>query len=162
MTERVTSHPELDAVKPKVEVLQAYSEEVAAGIGRLMPQLDEHFSGEPTPRQKLEHIIASPDRCQLVGYDSDGQVIAAATMNTLMGAGKDTEGWLEDFIVDKDARGSGIASEMWQAMADWCREMGYSQFSFGTETWRPDAIRFYEKSGAVMDDSSRHLTCPVD
>ncbi|MGH7241185.1 MAG: GNAT family N-acetyltransferase [Candidatus Saccharimonadales bacterium] len=141
-----------------VEVVTAYDPAIAAGIGRLMPQLDESFSSEPTSQDKLERIIASPDRGQLVGLDEQGNVVAAATMNTLMGAGKETEGWLEDFVVDQAARGTGLAEQMWQGMGDWCRSQGLSQFSFGTETWRPDAIKFYNRHGAVMDDTSRHLT----
>jgi len=149
---------EIEQSPYKVGILTEYSPEVAAGIGNLMPQLDENFDSEPTPQDKLERIIASPDRCQIVGYDNNGGVVAAATMNTLMGAGKQTEGWLEDFVVDESVRGSGVATQMWNEMGNWCRSQGLAQFSFGTETKREDAVAFYEKQGAVTDPTSRHLT----
>lgn len=146
----------------QVVQLAEYTPEVAAGIGRLMPQLDESFSGDPTPQAKLERIINNPERAQLVALDAAGQVVAAASMNTLMGAGKDDEGWLEDFVVDSEVRGTSVASQMWQAMGDWTRSRGMTQFSFGTETWRPAAVAFYEKMGATTDDTARHLTYKLD
>jgi GNAT superfamily N-acetyltransferase len=154
-----SQHPdvaELSDAPYRVDVLTEYLPQVAAGIGRLMPQLDPGFSGEPVPEDKLVPIIASHGRDQLVAFSADGSVLAAATMNTI--TGDFNEGWLEDFIVDSAARGTGVAADMYQAMRQWCKQQGLSQFSYGTETHRPAAIKFYERQGAFSDPDIKHAT----
>lgn len=143
------------------EVLTSYSPEVAAGIGRLMPQLDPSFSGDPTPQGWLESTIACDTRDQIVALHT-GQVVGAATMNVVGGAGKGVEGWLEDFVVDEDLRGQGVAQTLWQEMIRWCQEQGLPSFSLETEEHRKAAIRFYEKQGAkLVPGTTTHYVVPV-
>lgn len=127
--------------------LREYSDEAAAGIGRLMPYLDPKFSSEPTPRERLEYIINSPDYEQLVAY-KDGEIVGVATMTRIREPGFDGMGYLGGFVVDPEAQGGGIGDKIWDAMGTWCRQNGLSSFEFKTETYREAAVRFYDKHGA--------------
>ena len=141
--------------------LKHYSLEIATGIGSLMPQLDPRMSNAPTPQKRLEKIIHSPERDQLVALNQ-ARVVGAATMNIVMGAGKDSEGWLEDFIVDQSFRGQGVADALWNEMQAWCRDKELPGFSFETESYRTAAIAFYQQHGAqLVEGTTTHYTMPV-
>jgi GNAT superfamily N-acetyltransferase len=144
----------------QASILSAYDAEIAAGIGPLMQQLDPSFSDQPVPKEKMERIISS-DRCQIVATNGEYRVGSAATMNTLMDL-YGNEGWLEDFVTDASVQRAGLGSMTWDVMEEWCRTQGLTQFSFGTETFRPEARKFYAAKDAPEIPNVQHLTQKVD
>ena len=136
-----------------VEVCKEYTPEMAAGIGRLMPQLDESFPPAPIPEGRLRYLIDSPDYDQLVAVANKIHVVGAATMSVVRGAGFGQRGQLEDFVVDEEHRGSGVAGQMWSLMLEWCAGKGLEDFYLQTETYRPGAIKFYEKHAALLGET---------
>ncbi|MGF7228578.1 MAG: GNAT family N-acetyltransferase [Candidatus Saccharibacteria bacterium] len=141
------SNPEI-----AVERLTEYSEDDAAGIGRLMPFLSERLSDEPVDEDLLRAIIGSPYHDQLVAR-LDGLIVGAATMNLLMGPGVCKQGYLEDFVTDPEVRGRGIGDKVWQGMLDWCTERGVD-FRFTSRPNRQEAHRFYVKHGAETRETT--------
>lgn len=143
-----------DVSKPEMhtQIVNTYTPEIAAGIGRLMAQLDPTFSADPVPEDVLQPIIISPDHDQFVSLTGDGgdQVVAAASMTVVRGAGFNKRGQLEDFVVDEAFRGQGVGRSMWKALIDWCRAHDLNEFYLQTETFRPDAIAFYNRVGAKV------------
>src|SRR5436190_1155079 len=110
-----------------------YTDHLAAGIGALMPDLDETFPDSPIPRGHLEDgIIKDPNYDQLVvvkneivtrganetilmGTEDDetfderiarGLIVGAATMSIVKGAGFGQRGQLEDFVVRAEEQGA--------------------------------------------------------
>ena len=136
--------PELQIVR-----LTEYQPEIAAGIGRLLVQLDPSFSSEPVPEEVLGPIIDSPDHDQFVAL-LDSQVVGAASMSVVRGAGFNKRGQLEDFVVDQEMRGQGIGRTIWNSLVSWCEKKDLPGFYLQTETFRPEAIAFYEKVGAEI------------
>jgi GNAT superfamily N-acetyltransferase len=139
----------------RVEVCEQYTDEISAGIGALMPQLDESFPATPIPEDHLRYIIESPDYGQIVAVKNDIQVVGAATMSIVRGAGFGKRGQLEDFVVDNNERRSGVSGRMWGLMIDWCLSKGIpnGELYLQTETYRPEAMRFYEKNGSLMPET---------
>lgn len=135
-----------------VEGLTEYSAEDAAGIGRLMPFLSDRLTDEPMDEVLLRTIIESPHHEQLVAR-LDGLIVGAATMNLLMGPGVGRQGYLEDFVTDKEVRGQGIGRKVWQGMLDWCVEQGVD-FRFTSNPVREDAHSFYLKNGAEVRETT--------
>lgn len=137
-----------------VETVRVYTPEVAAGIGRLMPFLDESFPGDPIPEEHLRYIIDSPDYDQLVAVQEHAGIVGAATMSIVRGAGFGARGQLEDFVTDPSPKVKGAGSALWEYMKQWCAERGLSDFYLQTETWRNDegrnAIDFYTRKGAHL------------
>jgi GNAT superfamily N-acetyltransferase len=136
-----------------VAELTEYSDEAAAGIGRLLPHLSAKFSDEPVPQERLVRIIDSPLHAQLVAW-RDGAVVGIATMTVILEPGFDKRGYLGAFVVDPTIQRSGIGSRIWEAVLDWCRRNDIPSFEFKTEDYRQDAIQFYEKRGAVRKEES--------
>ncbi len=160
-------------------VAGVYTEHLAAGLGGLMPDLDASFPADPIPRDRLEHIITSPDYDQLVVVQNGlatpdvyqmpfdeviarGKIVGAATMSIVRGAGFGERGQLEDFVTAAELQGQGLGTLAWNAMAAWCRDRGLRNFYFQTETDRPDAVKFYDRRGALHHPESLHYEMVVD
>jgi len=168
---------------PQIEftagVAEAYTDHLAAGIGSLMPDLDETFPADPIPRERLEDIITDPNYDQIVvvkhelitpqeaeeaDFDdliAEGEIAVAATMSIVKGAGFGKRGQLEDFVTGQQYQGRGLGKMAWRTMVDWCTRNGFEGFYFQTETFRPDAVAFYDKRGAKKHDETIHYSMDV-
>lgn len=135
-----------------IEHLTKYSDEDAAGIGRLMPFLSEKLNDSPIPKDLLTDIISSPYHEQLVAR-INGVIVGTATLNMLMGPAAGRVGYLEDFVTDPEARGKGVGSKLWDAMVEWCNEHQVV-LEFTSKPTRIDAHRFYLSRGAVIRDTT--------
>jgi hypothetical protein len=129
----------------KVERVLEYSDEVAAGIGKLMPYLNPEFSHEPVSEERLKAIIESSDREQFVAL-LHGKIVGAATLNIIVGIAGE-KAWLEDFV----APGAGYP--IWQEMLEWCREKGVNKLGFTSSPTRKEAHSFYTRQGAKIYDT---------
>lgn len=135
--------------KPIVERLAQYSEEDAAGIGRLLPFLSPKFNGDPIPRELLEAIIQSPLHDQIVAK-IDSKIVGVASLSMVMGVGSGRKGWIEDFVTDEEIRGQGIGEIIWSEIILWCKQNDISLFTFTSNPSREEAHRFYDTKGAEI------------
>lgn len=130
--------------------LTSYSPEDAAGIGRLMPFLDEKFSGAPIDEQVLRVLIESNYHDQLVARDDTGRIVGAATLSLIMAAAAGPKAYLEDFVTDPETR--GVGSALWEEMGRWCLERNVD-LHFTSRPARVEAHQFYLKRGARMRET---------
>jgi hypothetical protein len=149
-----------------VETVRVYTPEIAAGIGRLMPQLDPSFPDTPIPEDRLRYIIDSSEHDQLIAVASRIGIVGAATMSIVRGAGFGARGQLEDFVTDGTAGIRGAGSMLWhEAMMKWCIEKKLDGFYLQTETWRNEAgrnaIEFYQRAGATLLDGTVTFSAKV-
>ena len=135
-----------------VERLQAYTLEDAAGIGRLMPYLNQEFDGSPIDETHLRSIIDSPYHEQLVAR-IDSRIVGAATLSIVMGAKMGRKGWLEDFVSDPEAGIKGIGQAVWNEMGVWCVEHDID-LEFTSRPSRTAAHNFYHKNGAETRETT--------
>jgi len=141
-------------MQPTIETLKEYTEEDAAQIGHLMPHLSSSFAGDPIPEELLKEIIASPYHDQLVARNESGDIIGAATLSIIYGAGAGRNAWLDDFVVDPNIQGAGIGSKLWDAMIEWCKVHHAGKLGFTSNPTRTAAHTFYLKRGAIIRDTS--------
>jgi GNAT superfamily N-acetyltransferase len=137
-----------DISEPKIEVVTAYSSEVAAGIGLLLPSLNEDLLPEPIPEDLLRGFVEHPDREQFVAR-LHGQIVAA-TLNLICGVvGK--KAWLEDFVTSsaEEVRGKGIGYKLWGSISVWCENRSVD-LRFTSNPSRVVAHRFYGIQGAIV------------
>ena len=135
-----------------IERLQVYSNEDAAQLGTLMTYLSDKFNGEPINEDLLNAIISSPYHEQLIARIK-GRIVGAATLSITLGVAAGAKGYLEDFVVDPEARGQGVADRVWDEIMRWCSEHSVD-LNFTSRKGREAAHRFYTSHGATIRDTS--------
>jgi GNAT superfamily N-acetyltransferase len=55
--------------------------------------------------------------------------------------------WLQDLVVDREARSGGVGKTLLAAAAQWARAKGCTHVELGSGMGRKDAHRFYEREG---------------
>ena len=55
--------------------------------------------------------------------------------------------WLQDLVVDKNARSGGVGKALLAAATGWARERGCTHLVLSSGLGRKDAHRFYEREG---------------
>lgn len=137
-------------INPEITVsrLTEYTDEIAAGIGALLPQVWDGYSGKPMAKEALEYIINSTDREQIIATRL-GQVVGIATV-TIHVTPSGTEGWLNDFMVSPDpaVRGHGVGRMIYDDILDWCSERGIT-LAFTSKD--PEVHPIYAALGATPD-----------
>lgn len=147
----------------RVIELSEYTEEIAAGIGKLMHQLDPAlFGSEPTPRGRLERIIESPYHAQIVAvHDTEG-VVGALTLSMLFEPGFDQQAYVGGVATRADMRGRGIGRKMVEVMFGWARANDVDEFELMTERSKPgQPLEFWLHMGATVREDSAVLTLKV-
>lgn len=130
--------------------LHAYSPEIDAQIGALMPHLDSRHDGSPIGEERLRRIIDCPTADQLI-VTQDRLVVATATVSQTWGPFEGRKGYLADVVVHPDYRKRKVAETLWRTVIIGARRLGADGLHFATETWRPGAIKYYERKGVQMD-----------
>ena len=122
-------------------------------LEKLMPFLSPRFKDVPIPTTRLQEIISSPSHEQFVAR-CDGRIIGAATMSIVMGAAMGKEGYLSDFVVHPEARGTGASQALWGNIVLWSTVHKLDVIRFTSHQSREAAHRFYEKQGATIVDTT--------
>jgi GNAT superfamily N-acetyltransferase len=123
-------------------------------MGHLLTSLSDTFDGSPISEQTLRNIIESPFHDQLVARDETGTIIGMLTVSITIGAGVHRGAWLEDFVVDQSAQGTGVGGKLWDALIEWCRAHDARKLDFTSKPTKVAAQQFYLKRGAVVRDTN--------
>ena len=138
-----------------VKRVTEYSPELAQCVRELLIQLSRSGKDKgEVPEEWFVDIINSPWHDLLVALDDDGRVIGMAALSTMMGPGIRKNAYLEDFVVDAEARTGGVGSVLWDEMLNWGREKGCKRMEFTCGNGREVAQAFYKKHGAEVYDTN--------
>ena len=94
-------------------------------------------------------------RTFVLGAEVDGEIVGYAFVRILADnpstsiTVSDPHAELATLSVRPDMRGRGIGRELMRAVHDELRQLGVRDLEFGVVTTNADAIRFYEREGAV-------------
>ncbi len=133
-----------------VERVREYDPEIAAGIGRLMPDLSERKTAEPVPRQVLDTLIASLDADMFIAYQ-ESEIVGAVTIHKLVGF-YDTRAILQSFVTKHTVRGQGAGYALWCELLEWCRQRQIKRLVWMSNPDRTEAHAFYNRQGAQQRD----------
>ena len=138
-----------------VKRVTEYSPELAQRVRELLIQLSRSGKDKgEVPEEWFLDIINSPWHDLLVALDDDGRVIGMASLSVSMGPGISKNAYLEDFVVDAEARTGGVGSALWDEMLAWGREKGCKRMEFTCGNGREIAQAFYKKHGAEVYDTN--------
>lgn len=130
--------------KCSIEQANQYSDQLLAGINKLLPQLSA--SASPLDKQGLLTIIASPATQVYVLHDELGMVCGMATLCfALSPTGK--KAWVEDVVVDSQCRGRGYAKALLCRLEEAARSEGAKCLMLTSRPSRVEANKLYRKLG---------------
>ena len=138
-----------------VKRVTEYSPELAQRVRELLIQLSRSGKDKgEVPEEWFVDIINSPWHDLIVAVDDDDRVIGMASLSVSMGPGISKNAYLEDFVVDSEARTGGVGSALWNEMLAWGREKGCKRMEFTCGNGREVAQAFYKKHGAEVYDTN--------
>jgi ribosomal protein S18 acetylase RimI-like enzyme len=127
-----------------IEQVVQVTEEVAADIGRLLPQLHSHVR-QPTVAD-LQEVIAHPGTVLLLARDGAGQIIGTLTL-VVYPMPSARLSVIDDVVVDVAGRRQGAGSALVAEAVRLAKERGADQTDLLSHDRREAAIRIYERAG---------------
>lgn len=125
-----------------IDVVEAVDDELVEAFGRLVPQL----SSSPAPdRAALGSIVDAPGSVLFVARIG-GVVVGALTLVTFR-VPTGMKAWIEDVVVDDEARGRGVGESLSRAALDAAQRRGIDSVSLTSRPSRAAANRLYQRIG---------------
>jgi ribosomal protein S18 acetylase RimI-like enzyme len=143
-----------------IEVAETADHQLHASVARLLPQLSS--SSVPPSLDELHRIIEDPATTLFLAVSNrevDGtprsgrQVVGMLTLAVfLLPTGM--RAWIEDVVVDDEARGAGVASALVRAALDGARGQGARTVDLTSRPEREAANRLYVRLGFAARETN--------
>lgn len=143
----VSYHLRVTAVTEVTEV----DDELVEAFQRLIPQLSR--SNPPPTAQELVSIVKARSTALLIARDDDGRIVGSLTL-VLFRIPTGMRAWIEDVVVDDDARGQGIGNDLNEAALEHARRAGATTVDLTSRPSREAANRLYQRLGFVARDTN--------
>ena len=127
----------------EVRVVAEVTDEVVAAFERLIPQLS---SSNPPPSKDQLTSIADSEASHLLVAVEDGEILGSLTL-VIFAIPTGVRAWIEDVVVDGDARGKGVGAILNVAALDKAREAGATTVDLTSRPTREAANRLYQRLG---------------
>ena len=128
----------------RIEPAIVADEELVEAFQRLLPLLSK--SATPLEAYDLESIVASPATTLFVARDGENQIVGTL-MLVLFRSPSGARGWIEDVIVDEEARGNGVGEALVDAAIDLARRSNARTLDLTSNPTREAANRLYVRCG---------------
>ncbi len=127
--------------------------EIVSAIQRLVPQLSAN-SAIPADDEVAE-IVASPATVLFVARDpaADGAIVGSLTL-ALFRIPTGLRAWIEDVVVDQDARRRGVGEALSRAAIERARAVGARTVDLTSRPSREAANRLYQRIGFRQRDTN--------
>jgi ribosomal protein S18 acetylase RimI-like enzyme len=149
-----------DAVAVQIEEVAAGSPEILEAVGRLVRQLS---ASAPTPdAAQLDALLAAGASRLLIARDGDRRIVGMLTL-ALFPIPTGLRAWIEDVVVDREARGRGIGERLTLAALALAAAAGARTVDLTSRPGREEANRLYARLGFQLRETNvyRHDTGPV-
>jgi ribosomal protein S18 acetylase RimI-like enzyme len=138
-----------------VEIVEAteVTPELVEAFERLTPQLSS--SNPPPSPDALAEIVASPASVLLLARvgGADGPIVGSLTL-ALFRIPTGLRAWIEDVVVDGEARGRGVGEALNRGALDRARQAGARTVDLTSRPSRQAANRLYQRIGFVERDTN--------
>jgi ribosomal protein S18 acetylase RimI-like enzyme len=126
-----------------VVAVHTVDDELVEAFERLIPQLSS--SSPPPSRDHLTAMVGSDDTVLYVAR-VDGRILGSLTL-AFYRIPTGTKAWIEDVVVDAEARGHGVGELLNRAALDEARARGAKNVSLTSRPSREAANRLYRRIG---------------
>lgn len=128
----------------QIELIRSITPEHVEAFARLLPQQSQG-ARHPTAEQ-LTAVANQQGNSLLIARDDQGKIVGTLTLMILVTPGA-TFGFVEDVVVDRDARRQGIGEGLVRECLRLAAEQGARRIELHSGNHRPDAIRLYQRVG---------------
>jgi ribosomal protein S18 acetylase RimI-like enzyme len=126
-----------------IVTVHTVDDELVEAINRLIPQLSS--SSPPPSHDHLTALVDSEDTVLFVAR-IDGRILGSLTL-ALYRIPTGTKAWIEDVVVDVEARGRGVGELLNRAALDEARARGAKNVSLTSRPSREAANSLYRRIG---------------
>ena len=134
-----------------VEVATHVDDALVDAVERLVPQLST--STPPPTRVELEVIVAGPSTMLLLARTSGGSVVGMLTL-AIFRIPTGVRAWIEDVVVDVDARGQGVGEALTREAVRIAGTHGARTVELTSRPAREAANRLYQRLGFERRDTN--------
>lgn len=134
-----------------VQIEDEVTDELVEAFVRLTPQLSS--SSPPPTREQLTEIVASPATHLLIARDDQGRIVGSLTL-VLFRIPTGLRAWIEDVVVDGEARGQGVGEALNRFAIDVAAERGARSVDLTSRPSREAANRLYRRLGFEPRDTN--------
>lgn len=127
------------------------TDELVEAFDRLVPQLSR--SNPPPSREALRLIVESRASHLLVARDADGRIVGSLTL-VVFAIPTGLRAWIEDVVVDEEARGSGVGAALNRFAIDEAGRLGARTVDLTSRPSREAANRLYRGLGFVPRETN--------
>jgi ribosomal protein S18 acetylase RimI-like enzyme len=143
----------------RVEECTEVGDDLIDAMAKLVPQLSS--SSPPPTRQELEEIIGSDASHLLLARDGDwsGHILGSMTL-VVFRIPTGVRAWIEDVVVDAEARGRGVGEALNRAAIELARSRGARTVDLTSRPSRESANRLYKRLGFAQRDTNVYRDSP--
>jgi ribosomal protein S18 acetylase RimI-like enzyme len=120
-------------------------------VDRLVRQLSR--SSPPPSLPELDELIGSPACHLLLARDADGAIVGMLTL-AVFRIPTGLRAWIEDVVVDEEARGRGVGAALTNAAIRIAGERGARTVDLTSRPSREAANRLYQRLGFVQRETN--------
>lgn len=133
-----------------VEIANAVTPELVDALNRLLPQLSS--SAPPVTSDDVAEIVGSPATILLVAR-VEGEIVGSLTL-AVFRLPTGVRAWIEDVVVDAQARGHGVGDALNRAALEEARRRGSRTVDLTSRPSRAAANRLYQRIGFVARETN--------
>ena len=134
-----------------IRVAENADAELVEAYQKLTPQLS---SSSPAPsKRELSSIIKSDSATVLVAEDESGTILGSMTL-VVFRIPTGVRAWIEDVVVDTEARGMGIGQALNEYAIQLAEQAGAKTIDLTSRPSRESANRLYQRLGFVARETN--------
>ena len=134
-----------------IRVAENADAELVEAYKKLIPQLS---SSSPAPTEdELAEIIESDSATVLVAEDEGGTILGSMTL-VVFRIPTGVRAWIEDVVVDTEARGMGIGQALNEYAIQLAEQAGAKTIDLTSRPSRESANRLYKRLGFVARETN--------
>ena len=134
-----------------IRVAENADADLVEAYQKLTPQLS---SSSPAPsKRELSSIIKSDSATVLVAEDESGTILGSMTL-VVFRIPTGVRAWIEDVVVDTEARGMGIGQALNEYAIQLAEQAGAKTIDLTSRPSRESANRLYQRLGFVARETN--------
>lgn len=127
------------------------TEELLQALNNLLPQLSS--SAKALTSDRLQEVLNCPTTRLYTLRDEEGKIRATTTLS-LQELITGTKVWVEDVVVDSEARGRGYARQLLQHLAEEAKAIGAKSLNLTSRPSREAANKLYQSEGYEIRETN--------